>query len=122
MVAPEHQGEVSFGHDAVDLLGHQAGDPGDLRQIAGPHIAHLELLHVLDGDIALVDHRVTELAQGDIDSGDPDGGRPHVHAASAGPEVHGDAKHVDDHAPSSRASWTASLTPTPTLAADAPRP
>ena len=99
MVAAEHQGEVTAAHDALYLSARHRRRAGDLRQVAGAYVPHLQLLHVLDGDVALVDHGVAELAQAVLDARDPDGGRPHVHPAPARAEVHGDAEDVDDHAP-----------------------
>ena len=78
------------------------GGADDLGQVARAHVADLELLHVLDADVAVVHHRVAQLAQPVFDARDADGGRSHVHAAPAGAEVHRHAQHVDDHEPSRR--------------------
>ena len=97
VVAAEHQRKVAAGHDPIDLLARHRRRADDLGEVARVHVADLELLHVLDGDVAVVHDRVPQLAQPVLDPGDPDGGRPHVHAPPAGAEVHGDAQDVDDH-------------------------
>ena len=83
--------------DAVHLLAGEGGGARDLGEITRAHVADLELLHVLDRNVAFVHHGVAQLAERRLHAGDPDGGRPHVHPPAAGAEVHGHAEDVDDH-------------------------
>ena len=95
MIAAEHQGKVPLGDDPLDLGADLAGGSGDLREVTGADVADLELLHVLDREVALVHHLVTQLGEALGEAGDADGGRSHVHTPPAGAEVHGDAEDVD---------------------------
>ena len=60
---PSTRGKWPRAHDPLDLLARHRGRAGDLGQVARVHVADLELLHVLDGDVAVVHHRVPQLAR-----------------------------------------------------------
>src|SRR5829696_1117310 len=97
MIASEHQGKVASLHDVLDLTGQNGRHARDLSQISGPLIADLQLLHVLDNEVAVIHDLVAELTQAICDPRDADGGWPHINSAASGAEIHRHAKYVHDH-------------------------
>src|SRR5215218_6308926 len=74
VIPTQHQGEVTQAHDSPDFASKNGRGAGDLREIASPLVTDLELLHVLDDDVTLVDHLVSQLRQTVSDAGDANGG------------------------------------------------
>src|SRR5262245_46961352 len=82
-------------HHLPHLGGQQPVSSRDLRQVAGPKPTDLQLLHVVNEEISLVHHTMSQLAQMLIEPGDSDGGRTHVHPSATRAEVHGNTEDVD---------------------------
>src|SRR5215218_8680164 len=97
VIATEHQRKVAALYDRLDLPGQMIGDPGNLGEITRPLVADLQLLHVLDDEVAVVHDLMAELSQAIVYARDANCRRPHVDAAATRAEVHRHPEHINDH-------------------------
>src|SRR6476661_7514845 len=111
VVTAEHQGKMVQCHDPFDLACDDTRGAGDFAEIAGAFIAHLELFHVFDDHIAVVDHLVAQLPEPPIHPSDPNGRGSHVDPPSTRAEIHRHTQNMDDHFRGAQRTWRRSTRP-----------